>query len=166
MDDTEFDIDDLSDNTLSDIRDILTDSEDSSEKMPSSSQSSMLESLSNASIEAGTASGIDNRLGDFDLNVSSDSSINDNEDDIQPEGPPNLDRQDRQKQRHRWHSRKIEMETDLMLADEFIANIRVSRRVFDDFCNDYAEYFPQGRYIISNKSKFHDFRLSLFIAAA
>ena len=133
--DTDFDIDELSDHTLSDVQNTLSDSSDSEEKSSPSSNNSIIDSSSSSSMADAIGNSVDRVLNDFE------SSDSDNDDDI-----TDLADQNRLPKRpHRWYNLNAFTQAPLLRKDIFISNFHCSPRVFELFCDDYAEFFPIGR---------------------
>ena len=140
----EFDVDQLSNGTLSDIRDILSDSDESDQII--TSDISDIDSSSSSSSSIGEVGSLDDRdrLNDFQPEPPSVDSEYDNE--SQQDLPsPELELGYRPFGGHRWHSRKIEEEANVAKPDVFVANFHLSPRMFELFVLDYGEFFPPGR---------------------
>ena len=134
--DTDFDIDELSDHTLSDVQNVLSNLSDSEEES-SLSPKSIIESSSSSSMADAIVDSTDRRLNDFESSESdSDSDITD---------LPAPDQSRRPKRPHRFYNRNAVTQAPLLRKDIFISNFHCSPRVFDMFCDDYAEFFPIGR---------------------
>ena len=140
----EFDVDQLSNSTLSDIREILSDSDESDQIL--ASDNSLPETSSSSSSSIGEVGSLDdrNRLDDFQPDVP--TSIASEVDESRPDSPsPELELGYRPFGGYRWHSRKIEDEANVAKPDVFVSNFHLSPRMFEHFVADFGEFFPPGR---------------------
>ena len=140
----EFDQDDLSDGTLSDVMQVLaSSSEDEGEQtQPDMSNISFSSDSSDNTAELGS----NNHEHDFDLSIS----VTDAYDHAQsvPLSPIHPAQNIRRKRRHHWHSRKMLEEAAVALPLDFKAMYRMFPPMFEKFFDLVGHLFPYGNITI------------------